>query len=1073
MIPDPPLPAPIPQSKQVTVLHLALPNAAVSSPTPLVSRLSAIVARHGGIPDSGPTDSPAFVALFGVSVAQENDPRRAVRAALAMQAEFGPLGRYGGGVRIPLRIGISTGPVLLTETETGQYSASGTPVLLARRVSEQVPEGGGVVISQATFRHVEGFFSVARLPMVSRVGDKGNALYLVAEERPFAFGSPRGEGEHVPLIGREPEQQTLRQAFAAAVSEQQLRIVTLVGEAGVGKSRLAHEFSRWLEEQSDTVRFFKGRVSPQRGNQPYALARDFFAFRFGIQGREQVATASAKLEQGMYPIFTSDGRNKAHVIGHLLGFDFAESPALHGLRHDARLLRDRAFQYIAEFFQAVTTPRTRAVRLMGSSNGQGERPVVVMFLEDLHWADEGSLELVEHLARTCQDLPMLLVCLARPLLWERHPTWGRDFPPSHHAYLTLAPLSEAESQLLTAHLLHRVPEIPPELSELLVSRTDGNPYYLEELVKMLMDDGVIVAPEGAAAWAVATQRLATVRVPTTLTGVLQARLDALPAPELELLQRASVVGRLFWEGALRRLYEDTPTLGSGIEEAMAGLGQKGILSERPPLTFEQEREFIFTHALMQEVAYQGVSTAQRTRYHRQVARWLIEVSERASGEGSTMWAGQIAEQFERGDEPVEAAAWFGQAAATAKASYVPTAAIEFYQRAIALLQADARTPSAAQAAQRVPLCEGLGEMLLQRARYQEAIAAFEAMRAAAAASGDRLAEARSWNMESQVHDDLAHVPPILACAEQAERLLADANLEDIPSQLELATTLFRKGWALYRLGNPEAALRMAEQAMRLSRSLGTVALRESAYSHWLVGVVHMILAHFEQADFHMEQGRALFEKLNDLRWTGRMWNGLGENARLHGDYALAVVRYRSALSYATKAQNLDWEIAYRSNLIGALVGLGQYQEAEAEARRMFGMAGPEKRPGLAEPYRFLSEAYLGLGKWEAAREHAELTLRLSEATGQPELVAAAWRALGMVGAQRACEWEPVACFTESLRIFTEIGMSGEQARTLRAWARYDIAQGDKERGQQNLKQALALFTKLDMTQEVARTLAGQ
>lgn len=1068
MMSNSPFPASIPQSKQVTVLYLPLPDAAASFPLSLHSRLAAIVTRYGGTLDSSPTDPPAFVALFGATIAQENDPRRALRAALAMQAEFGPLGRQGGGSRVPLRIGISTGSVLLTESAEGGYSAAGNPVQMAARVSEQVPEAGGVAISQATFRHVEGFFNVSRLPMTGWASEKSHALYLVVEERPFAFGSPRGEGEHVPLIGREPEQQTLRQAFAAAVAEQHLRIVTVVGEAGVGKSRLAHEFSRWLEEQAETVRFFKGRVSPQRGNQPYALARDFFAFRFGIQGREQMATASAKLEQGMHPIFTNDGRSKAQVIGHLLGFDFADSPALHGLRHDARLLRDRAFQHIAEFFQAVTTPRTRAVRLMGSAGGQGERPVVVMFLEDLHWADEGSLELVEYLAHTCQELPMLLVCLARPLLWERHPTWGRDFPPSHHTYLTLAPLSEAESHLLTTHLLHRVPEIPPELSHLLVSRTDGNPYYLEELVKMLMDDGVIVAPEGGTTWAVASQRLATVRVPTTLTGVLQARLDALPLAELELLQRASVVGRLFWEGALRRLYEDEPTLLGDIEEALAALEQKGILSERPPLTFEREREFLFTHALMQEVAYQGVSAAQRSGYHRQVARWLIEVSGEASGEGSAMWAGQIAEQFERGDEKAEAAAWFGQAAATAKASYVPATAIESYQRALTLLQDDTSA-----SAQRVTLCEGLGDMLLQRARYQEAITAFEAMRGAAAVCGNRLAEARSWNLESQVHDDLAHVPPILACAERAEQILADASTEDIPSQRELANTLYRKGWALYRLGKPEAALQMAERSMRLSRVLGKVAQRQSAYSHWLVGVVHMILAHFEQADSHMEQARALFESMSDLRWTGRTWNGLGENARLHGDYALAVTRYRSALSYATKAQNLDWEIAYRSNLIGALVGLGKYQEAEAEAQRMFGMAGPEKRAGLAEPYRFLSEAYLGQGKWEEALEHAELTLRLSQETGQPELVAAAWRTLGMIGAQRACRWEPVACFTESLQLFTEIGMSGEQARTLRAWARYDIAQGDKARGQRHLAQALDRFTQLSMTKEVARTVAGQ
>lgn len=1081
-----PSPSPAAQRKQATILFADVssftaltetldPEDVANTMNALWQRLDAIIVSHGGKIDKHLGDG--VMALWGSSVSHEDDPERAIRAALAMRADLQAF-TTTAGLPLQMRIALNTGPVLLSAVGTiGESTAMGDAVNVASRLEQAAPVGG-ILISHDTYRHVPGLFDI-RTQEPLNVKGKGEPIqvYLVERTRPRTLrAATRGvEGTETRTIGRDAECQRLIETWRTTLREQQLRTVLVNADAGVGKSRLLYEFRNWLELRaapSDSFDFktravwiFKGRATPEMSRLPYSLIRDLFSFRFEIQESDSLATARAKMEQGMFDFMDplhdpEEVMMRAHFLGHLIGFDFSTSSYLRGILPDSKQIRDRAFHYATQFFRAATS-----------------RYPAVIYLEDIHWADEGSLDMLEHLVQSCRDMPLMILCLARPTLFERRPAWAQH--QLFHEQIDLLPLSRENTQQLVEEILRQVDEIPQVLSELIISRAEGNPFYVEELIKMLIEDGVIV--KEAKAWRVEPLRLTSVRVPATLTGILQARLDSLPPLEREVLQKASVIGREFWEDAVVYLHRKSDSEGGEMEpgpsletirEALRALQRRELIFRRDSSAFVNTHEYIFKHALLHEVTYETVLRRQRRLYHAHAAAWLIE----QSGERVEEYAGLIAQHYERAGYTTRVVEWYERAAAQAHASYAPAAAIDYYQKALSFLPApdgESMSSIAAQVhRQRVMLYEGLADALVQQALYSDALQAYSAMREAAQAVGDMLAQARSWNRTSLVHEDQGAIRIHLESAQEAERLLEtiepQSDEEQLACRLELAVALHRQGWARYRLGQPEAALQLAEKALAQSLEIGPPAQREAIYAQRLLGVLHMMLGRYEAAHRYLEQALNAFQALGDRRWVSRMWNGLGENSRLQGDYRAAVTCYQSALIIALEIGNRNWEVMYRSNLGGARVGLGEYEEAERELRRAVEMADASGWGGLAETYCFLAQALLGQGRLNEAQETAHLAMTLSEQTEQPEFIGATWRVLGMLASQQGRVEEATHAFAESRRIFLEISMGAERARTLREWARHERTHGDPDRAEAMREEARATFRNLGMLAELER-----
>ncbi len=1073
-----PPPAAEQQRKQVTVLFADVSGFTAMSETmdheevgatmnALWTRLDGAITGHGGRIDKHIGD--AVMALFGTPVAQEDDPERAIRAALAMQSElvaFNETLPRGNGkgeaapprpIRLQMRIGINTGPVLLgTVGTTGEYTAMGDTVNLASRLEHAAPVGG-ILISHDTYRHVRGLFDVLPLEPISVKGkSEPIQVYVVQAVKPRAFRVPtRGvEGIETRTIGREAELQALQAAFHAARDGRQTHLVSVVAEAGTGKSRLLYEFGNWLELLPDRLLLFQGRASQEMINIPYGLIRNVLAFRFGIQDSDRAAVAREKLERAIVEFMGDDGADaamRAHFIGHLIGFDFSGSPHLQGILGDARQIRDRAFHYAAQLFAAATRRQPAAI-----------------FLEDIHWADDGSLDLVDHLLREQPDLPLLVVGLTRPTLFERRPQWGEG--PTTHIRVDLRPLSEHDSRQLVAEILRKAPEIPPALQDLIVSRAEGSPFYVEELIKMLIDDGVIVT--GDERWQVEARRLAEARVPATLTGVLQARLDGLPPPERETLQQASVVGRVFWGSVVENLRN--PDVGYGelpaaTRERLGALRGKELIFRRAASAFAETQEYIFKHAMLHDVAYESVLKRLRRAYHAQVAARLIELAGERVGE----YAGRIGEHYEQAGEWAQAAEWYGQAGKQAQDTYAPEAAIGYYQKALQFWQ-EAADPQALQIARQLEVYDGLGAALVSQARHTEAIKTYTAMRAAAEAAGNAVMQARAWYGLAMVQDNQGEHRAALDSAAQAEAVARAAG-----ARVELAMALYMKGRNYVRLGDAEATLAMGEQMQALAAELGD--RRQIARSLNLLGGVHSLLGRYGQAEPCFARALTICQEMGDRIQGMALLNNLGFIALARGDYHAAFRHFQDALNTAREIGHREGELLYLTNLGAARVALGEYSAAEADLRQRIQMAGAGGSGWLSETYCCLAEACLGQGKLEEALTTGQLALTLAQKDGEQEYISSAWRVLGRVAARlpepiavedagmgQTHPYAAAACFAESLRICTETGMEGERARTLKAWATYELQQGDKARGAVMWQEARKTFARLGADLEVER-----
>jgi tetratricopeptide (TPR) repeat protein len=376
-------------------------------------------------------------------------------------------------------------------------------------------------------------------------------------------------------------------------------------------------------------------------------------------------------------------------------------------------------------------------------------------------------------------------------------------------------------------------------------------------------------------------------------------------------------------------------------------------------------------------------------------------------------------------------------------------------------------------AQSIDWYAGLGEALRAQARYEEAINAYTEMRIVAEAHGEAVAQARAWNGLAFVLTMQGHNHDATDSAGRAEAIARGAGHE-ASARAELAYALFRKGWAFRHLGNTVLAKSLGEQALALSTELGELARREKASSLNLLGLIHNTLGLFKQAISHFEQALVLCQELGDRRTMASVLNNLGQTARLRGDYESAVPLYQEALTLVRETGTRESEMLSLSNLGGVFVGMGNYSEAEAETRRVIAMAGTSWF-NLTNTYRVLAEACLGQGKVEDAFEAGRKALILAKETDIQDALGAAWRILGQVTAYQHKSitidedtYDAVDCFTESLRIYTQMGAPAEQARTLREWARYELDHGDGAYGKVLWNQAQEIFRRLDLEFELKR-----
>ncbi|MBI2237986.1 MAG: AAA family ATPase [Actinobacteria bacterium] len=550
-------------------------------------RLAQEVERYGGLLEKFMGD--AVLAVFGVPAAHEDDPERAVRAALEMQAVLSELNRgfaTEGKPRLAMRIGVEGGQVLVDlERAAGPRDRmlTGDAVNTAARL-QAVAEPGHAVVGPTVYAATKDVIDYEELEPLEL---KGKAELVPVWDALRVKARRRGEraplGLEARLVGRDEELGLLKQTLHRVESESRPALVTVLGPAGVGKSRLAWELTKYMEGLPQFFYWRRGRCLAY-GNVSYSALADAVKAQCEILEDDPPEAAERKVERAVVDLFGDDS-----VVPHVR--------ALVGAGADRAFGREELFDAWRRFLERMAA-----------------RYPLGLVLEDIHWADDGLLDFLDHLADWGQG-PIFVLAMARPELLEVRPGWGGG--KRNYAAIYLEPLTPEENRAMLEDLLPAA--LPDQLEELVVERSEGNPLFTEEIVRMLIDRGVLRATEGAR-WEIA-RPVDEVDVPRSIQALIAARIDSLPADEKTVLQDAAVVGRIFWIGAVARLSGEGQ---AAVRDALGRLRVKEILVPREPPVFSGELEFAFRHVLIRDGAYDSLPKSLRASKHAEVAAWAEE-----------------------------------------------------------------------------------------------------------------------------------------------------------------------------------------------------------------------------------------------------------------------------------------------------------------------------------------------------------------------------------------------------------------------------------------------------------------
>lgn len=608
-------------------------------------RLAAEVDRYEGHVDKFLGDN--IMVLFGAPRAHEDDAERAVRCAIEMQHALQELSgdlAHLRGYGLRLHVGINTGEVLagrMGSSRENDYTVMGDAVNLAARL-QHAAGPGEIVVGETTYRATSEVIEYRGRGVIEVRGkEQPVPIWEVVNVR-TRRGQVRGlPGIEARMVGRDPEFAQIKNLFHRVAQERTLRQVLVSGPAGIGKSRLLWEIEKYLAGLPQTSFFRKGRAQPYGPGMGFRALGEVVKAQCGILDDDPAPVAAQKLLAGVQAFVGKSGSarpwsDQADPVGRLVresvaGATEAEAVAhwlgtmlgLHPTQVKPDTVRDEVFWSLRYFFAR-----------------QAEAAPLVLAIEDLHWANSSMLDFIDYLRETLPEHPILIITLARPTLlespsgqaWAARARAGRAF-----SQINIGPLSEEYSRRLVHELLS-ASDLTPSFLDRVLSKAEGNPFFIEEIMRMLIDAQVLVQRAGA--WQIVAD-IENVRIPDTVQALVGARVDDLPEAEKRLLQGASVVGRVFWAGALNEMFPPLPAV--GILDSLRYLERHEFIVERGAPVFAGEREYSFRNVLTRDVTYNSVPKALRGEEHSRVAGWI----ETKAGDRLSEFADELAHHYEQ------------------------------------------------------------------------------------------------------------------------------------------------------------------------------------------------------------------------------------------------------------------------------------------------------------------------------------------------------------------------------------------------------------------------------------------
>jgi DNA-binding SARP family transcriptional activator/tetratricopeptide (TPR) repeat protein len=761
-----------------------------------------------------------LLAVFGAPRAHEDDPERAVKAALRMVEAVEGINQDHPERRLEVRVGVSTGEVVVEGDGMISGRVVTTPALITSALS-----ASGVIVSEETFRSTKRFFVYRQLPPTELKNRQvaSVALYRAVEPRARLLTGSTVE-EIGSFVGREREQHLLQAVFERCTRESQPQLVTLVGEPGIGKTRLCAEFGSWLGKRSEIVRWRYGRCLPYGDGVTFWALGEIIKTHAGILESDAAEAATSKLGATL-----PERPDRAWMLQRLLPLIGVEPTSTAG--------REELFAAWTAFLESIA-----------------EQTPTVLVVEDLHWADDALIAFLEQLADQTKRIPLLLLTTGRPELYDRHLDWAAGVRTA--TKIDLAKLSGTETAELVARLVSH--ELAPEQQEAVVKRAGGNPLHARELVRLLAERGPSVGGDAQA-------------IPDSIQALIQARLDTLTPERKSLLQDAAVVGNVFWAGAAAEIAGRDP---HEVDLVLHELSRRGLVHPARSSSMEAEAEYAFSHELIRDVAYGQIRRAERVRRHRAAAVWieragrrpedLVEVAAHhyATALGLARASGQVEQARELEGPTLRCLILAGKQALDLDTQVALTS----FERALEL--APVGHPA------RRDALIGFGTAANNVSRFEEASEAAEEAIDLSQTAGDRAAAARAMMILAGALSRLGDK------ARRNEAYAAAVDLlEQLPPGPDLVEALARRSvWGEGLMGRPISALETAERAVALSRDLGHYrgkALFARACARSMLGDARGL------ADFRQAIAAATEAGLGDdgaiahsnLAWSEGMFNG--------------------------------------------------------------------------------------------------------------------------------------------------------------------------------------------------------
>ncbi len=1026
----------------------------------------------------------AIMAAFGVPVAHEDDPARALRAATHMLTRLETVNEELSArhdVRLQIRIGVNTGDVLATTSpQPGEPMVTGDVVNAAARL-QSAAEPGTVVLGERTARSVPRAHLVDLGPLELKGKTERVRGFRLAPET--MLEAERGvPGLRAPMVGRDSEMDVLRSVYARVAAERRPSLVTLYGDAGVGKSRLTREFLAWAEQQQPPPLILRGRCLPYGDGIAYWPLAEILKGHAGILDSDGPQLAIEKVRKLGHDLLTAEMTADPIVATAALAYTIGlADPDTPFDDMDTQQVRDHVDAAWRSFFTALAT----------------DAPAVIV-IEDIHWADPVLLDMLEALADRVEG-PALFMCPTRPDLTARRPAWGGG--RRSMSAIALDPLSTDEAQHLIEMLL-TVDDLPTSVHATMVERAEGNPFFLEEIIRRLIDDGSLER-EGER-WH-ATSTIADVEIPDTVQAVLASRIDLLEPNDKWILQSAAVVGRVFWPGPVAGL---TGTSAAEVTEALRRLEDRELVLSRSGSTLAGEREYLFKHILTRDVTYESLPRRERAAAHRSVAAWI----ESSAGERAPEFAELLAYHCttavqtarQTGDEPDEdlrgsALRWSLEASERSRRRAVLKKAQRLAEDALALAVGDLERTDALEMLAEAFIAEAVGDSAWRY--FKEAMATRER---ADPPDGHRVAHlcASACEIAQRWPGSMLGAVP----KEAEVRELLDRGFAALPpgdSEERIRLLALQAGWlfaypkenvTMEELEASEAAgLDAADAAIRLGLPNLASAVLDQANGGWLSSGL------YGRAAVALERRRQIMGEVTDV-------TEIGDFYAMGAWLSYELGRYEEAIALADEGEariggrGPNVEIHGRSWKVIACERLGRWDEAIEELAMVRHLLDDRRD---APPY-FCSGAYAVVGAIHARRRQqvesdrfAEIVGRISARQGVRLYVPAirlslargeiddarergrpyAWRILTaevyeaeaeVIAASEA--WDEAPAALETMRHFATLTPSPSlEAAADRLEGQAALAAGDAERGLTLLAAASAAYDALGCVWERAVT----